>query len=241
VTICVPGSSSQCVTVDNVLLDTGSTGLRILSSALDNLPLTTVTSNGATLANCIQYVDLTYNWGPVAIADVKMAGEVASAIPIAIIEGPNSGFPAAPPACSNGGVADNTVDTLSANGVLGVSFYAQDCGSACAPGTSSNAGVYYSCTGGSCQVTTVALASQVGNPVASFASDNNGLLVSLPALPDSGAPSALGTLTFGIGTQSDNALGPAAVQTPDVAGNLTTQFKGASYTSSFIDSGSNGL
>jgi hypothetical protein len=241
VTICVPGSTSQCVTVDNVLLDTGSTGLRVLSSALQNLPLPTVTSGSGTLANCIQYVDLTYNWGPVAIADVRMAGEVASGIPIAIIAAPASGFPAAPSGCSNGGVADNTVDTLSANGVFGVSFYAQDCGVACAPGTQANGGVYYSCTGSSCDVTTLAAGSQVGNPVAAFASDNNGILVSLPALPELGAPSTLGTLTFGIGTQTDNGLGGAVIQAPDVVGNITTQFNGASYSSSFIDSGSNGL
>src|SRR5207342_1303998 len=39
VTVCVPGSASNCQTIDGVLVDTGSSGLRILSSALTlNLP-----------------------------------------------------------------------------------------------------------------------------------------------------------------------------------------------------------
>jgi hypothetical protein len=241
VTICVPGSTSQCTTVPDVLLDTGSSGLRVLSSALGNLPLTNLTSAGATVANCIQYVDLNYNWGPVALADVRMAGEVAASTSIQIITGPGSTFPAAPSGCANGGQATNTVDTLSANGILGVSSYRYDCGSACAPGTTSNGGLYYSCSGTACQVTTVTLANQVQNPVARFASDNNGFSVTLPALPDAGVPATIGTLTFGIGTQSDNALGGAVVQNEDIHGDITTTFGGVSYPSSFIDTGSNGL
>ncbi len=242
VTVCVPGSSTQCTTIPDVMLDTGSSGLRVLSSALGGLPLTNLASGGgATVANCVQYVDLSYNWGPVALADVKMAGEVAGSVPIQIIADPASTFPPAPSACSNGGTATNTVDTLSANGILGVSSYLYDCGLACAPGTPSNGGVYFACLEGSCQVTTVPLSNQILNPVASFATDNNGISVSLPSLPVDGLPATTGTLTFGIGTQGDNGLGSAVVQTPDVDGNITTVFDGSSYSSSFIDSGSNAL
>jgi hypothetical protein len=49
-----------------------------------------------------------------------------------------------------------------------------------------------------------------------------------------------GSLIFGIGTQSDNSLGSAQVFTLDNSGNFTTTFKGTPYSSSFIDSGSNG-
>jgi hypothetical protein len=239
VTVCVPGSSTQCTTIPNVLLDTGSSGLRVLSSALGGLPLTNMTaSDGSTVASCIQYVDLSYNWGPVARADVKMAGEVASGVPIQVIADPASTFPAAPSACSNGGTAGNTVDSLGANGVLGLSFFLYDCGPACAPGTTSNGGMYFSCPDTSCQVTTVSLPNQLQNPVALFTFDNNGISITLPTLPDAGLPSATGTLTFGISTQTDNALNSAVVQTPNNQGNFTTVFKNTSYTSSFIDSGS---
>src|SRR5512140_2767625 len=41
VTICAPGSSSNCRVVDGIMVDTGSSGLRILSSALAGLSLPT--------------------------------------------------------------------------------------------------------------------------------------------------------------------------------------------------------
>ncbi len=54
VSICNPGTAT-CQTIDHVLVDTGSSGLRILSSALGlALPyVTDANSNG--IGNCIQY------------------------------------------------------------------------------------------------------------------------------------------------------------------------------------------
>jgi hypothetical protein len=222
-----------------MLVDTGSSGVRVLSSAFAGLQLPQITSGGNSLTNCTQYADMSYNWGPVALADVIMGGEIASSVPIQIIAAPASNFPSAPTSCSNGGIADNTLDALSANGILGISSYIYDCDAACAPGTTSNAGVYYSCSSASCQVTTAPLVYQLQNPVSLFAADNNGVLITLPSLAASGAPSAAGTLIFGIGTQSDNGLGSATVQTPDASGNISTIFNGKVYSSSFIDSGSN--
>ena len=54
-------------------------------------------------------------------------------------------------------------------------------------------------------------------------------------------PGATGTLTFGIGTESNNALGSATVLTLDDSGNFITTYKAQTLGSSFIDSGSNGL
>jgi hypothetical protein len=71
--------------------------------------------------------------------------------------------------------------------------------------------------------------------------DNNGVLIQLPAIAAGGVVSATGALVFGIGTQTNNALGPAKVMTVDANGNITTVFRGQSYASSFIDSGSNGI
>jgi hypothetical protein len=73
-----------------------------------------------------------------------------------------------------------------------------------------------------------------------FPVDNNGVLLQLPAIPDTGAGAAVGALVFGIGTQSNNVLGSATVLGLDPSGNLTTAFAGQSYPQSFVDSGSNG-
>jgi len=75
-----------------------------------------------------------------------------------------------------------------------------------------------------------------------FASDNNGVLIQLPAIAsDSGQATAAGTMFFGIGTQSNNALGSATIFQVDQFGDFTTVYNGHSYPGSFLDSGSNGI
>jgi hypothetical protein len=238
VTVCVPGTSS-CQTIGGILVDTGSMGLRVLSSALTlQLPQQTG-SGGAPLVECLPFVD-GFTWGPVHAADVKMAGETAGNIPIQVIG--LDRFPAIPSDCSSQGTAEETLNDLNANGILGIGLFDEDCGLGCALTGSSNPGLYYTCaTPSACVVTTVPVASQVQNPVSHFAINNNGVVIQLPAVQTGGTASLAGTLTFGIGTQSNNALGSAKIFTLDNRTNFTTVFSGQSYGSSFIDSGSNGI
>ena len=238
VTVCVPGTSS-CQTIDGVQVDTGSMGLRLLASQV-RLSLPPVgDGNGHPLGNCATYADKSYTWGPVVSADVQLAGERAASVPIQVIGAP--GFPGAPSACSSGGMAADTVSALSANGLLGLGVFRQDCGPACSGSAPAAPPVYFSCAGSACSVTSVPLASQVQNPVWLFPQDNNGLVVQLPSVPPEGAPNVSGSLVFGIGTQANNALGSAQVYTTDGEGNLSTTFKGRTYSSSFLDTGSNGF
>lgn len=235
VTVCVP-ASSNCQTIDHVLVDTGSFGLRLLSSEL-TLSLPQENASNAALAECAQFSD-GITWGSVRMADVKLAGEQASNIPIQVIGDP--AFPNVPGACSSHGTPQDTLQKLLAKGILGVGLFRQDCGPACAPGTPSNPGLYYACPSSGCVPTVVALAQQVQNPVWMFARDNNGVILELPAAPPAGAPSLAGSMIFGIGTQSNNSLGSATVFALNQSGNIATVFKGKSYGTSFIDSGSNG-
>jgi hypothetical protein len=238
VTVCVP-NTSNCQTISGILVDTGSVGLRVLSSAL-TVPLPQQTgSGGAPVVECLPFVD-GFTWGPVQTADVKMAGERASGIAIQVVG--LDRFPTIPSACSSQGTAEETLSDLNANGVLGVGLFREDCGLGCALTGSSNPGLYYVCqTPSGCVVTTEPVASQVQNPVSHFASDNNGVVIQLPAVPSGGAASTSGTLTFGIGTQGNNALGSAKIFTLDNRTNFATLFNGQTYSSSFIDSGSNGV
>lgn len=237
VTICVPGTTT-CQSIDHVAVDTGSTGLRIVASQLTLTLTNSTNTSGQPIANCIQYADNSYQWGPVAKADIKMAGEVASSVPIQIV-GP-SNFAAAPTDCTAGGTPAQTVSDLGANGILGVGLFRQDCGSACAS-TSSPPAFYFKCPASGCSITSVSLTEQLQNPVWMFPQDNNGLVIVLPQIASGGAVSATGSMIFGIGTQSDNALGSAQAQGVDGYGNFATTFNGVKYSSSFIDSGSNGL
>ncbi len=64
VTICVPGTST-CQTIDNIQVDTGSQGLRILASALNPsmaLPLVTATGSTAAIGECTVF-GTGYTWG----------------------------------------------------------------------------------------------------------------------------------------------------------------------------------
>jgi hypothetical protein len=81
----------------------------------------------------------------------------------------------------------------------------------------------------------------VQNPVSLFGSDNNGVLLQLPALGNSGASTASGYLVFGVGTRTNNSLGAANVVPVNAQGFFTTTVKGIPLDNSFMDSGSNGL
>jgi len=236
VTLCVPGTNN-CQTIDGVLVDSGSSGLRLLSSAV-TLPLPRVADGaGNPMANCASFADLSYAWGPMAKATVRMAGEEAASVPIQLIGDPS--IPDAPSDCSAGGTASDSVEALGANGLLGIGVFRQDCGDACAR-LARLPPVYYSCPAAGCAVTSVPLASQLQNPVWLFPQDNNGYLITLPSVPELGARSVAGSLIFGIGTQGDNALGSAAVYTTDDVGNMSTDFNGTTL-SGYLDTGTNGI
>ena len=233
VIICVPGTTT-CQSIDHVLVDTGSTGLRIPASLVTlSLPFITDAGNNP-IGNCAQYADTTYQWGPLVKVDVQMAGEVASSVPIQIV-GPTN-FAAAPSSCTSGGTPAQTVTDLGANGILGVGIFRQDCGSACA--AASPPAVYFTCPASGCVVTSMPLASQLQNPVWMFPQDNNGLSITLPQVGATGSVSLTGSMIFGIGTQADNAVGGAQAQAADPEGNFTTTFNGTAYSGSYIDSGS---
>lgn len=236
VTICVPGTNT-CQTIPNVQVDTGSSGLRLLASQVTlTLPRTT-DSSGNSMGNCVSFLDTSYMWGPVVTADIQLAGEKATSVPIQIAS--SGSFPAAPSACSSGGTAISTVSDLGATGILGIGLFRQDCGSTCV--SSSSPGIYFACPASGCVPATASLTNQIQNPVWMFPQDNNGVLVSLPALSDAGAATATGALMFGVATQTNNALNGARTQTTDANGNFTTTFNGTNYNQSFIDSGSNGI
>ncbi len=236
-TVCAPGSST-CQTIDNVLVDTGSYGLRLLSSAGGGSFTLTLPAqsgpSGSPVGECASFVS-GFTWGSVRMADVTIAGEKAANIPVQVID---PGFASIPSACMNSGVPpDDSLNSLGANGILGIGPYVADCGGACAQTGTANPGLYYQCPSSGCQVFAQPVDQQVQNPIAQFATDNNGVILELPAVA---APltSLSGSMVFGIGTQSNNGLGSAQLFPIDASGEFTTSFKGQSYPA-FVDSGSN--
>jgi hypothetical protein len=234
VTLCAPGTSS-CQTIDHVSVDTGSSGMRVLASALTGVTLPQVDATpGNPMAECFTFAD-GYVWGSIRSADVKLAGEVAANIPVELIGDP--AFPNVPADCSSTGSSEDTLMTFGANGLIGINQIIPDCGDLCA--VASNMGGYYSCTGGTCTDFGVPAANQIANPLAFFAEDGNGAIMQFGTVADTGAATLAGELIFGIGTRSNNALGRATVLTLDGNGNFTTAFDGTMLPTSFTDSGTN--
>lgn len=242
VKVCAPGSQTQCATIDHVMLDTGSTGLRLVRSVLVSGGVTLATetdSQGQSVEECMSFGG-GQTWGPVATADVMLAGEKAAKLPVQIMDDTNAGAPP-PSSCGANGTLINGISGFGANGVLGVGVFAQDCGSACVSPTTALP-IYYGCTAaGACTAENLPLANQVTNPVALFAADNNGIIVSLPNLQNAnGDVSVQGEVIFGIATQSDNAL-PATGLTvlgADAQGHFLAAYNGGTTTlPALIDSG----
>ncbi|HTB89861.1 MAG TPA: DUF3443 domain-containing protein [Steroidobacteraceae bacterium] len=237
VTICVPGSTTSCQTIDHIQVDTGSYGLRILApvltSALTTLPIEKL-ANGNSLAECTQFVD-GFSWGPIVTADFQIAGETAKSVPVQIIGDPR--LTNIPSECSGtGGTEEDTVSSFGANGILGIGPFELDCGD-CDTATH---GLYFACAT-SCTDTMVPANQQVPNPVTHFAADNNGAIVMLPSVAAGGASNVTGSLIFGIDTQTDNASGTETVLTVDDNAQLIVDFNTQTLAMSFIDSGSNGI
>jgi hypothetical protein len=238
ITLCEPGTNN-CQTIDHLLIDTGSTGIRVLESVVTlKLPAAT-SSSGKNLAECLPFMSGS-SWGPVKTADAKIGGESASKMRLQLI-----GEISYPMDSGCSGTPITSLDTLGSNGILGVGINVEDCGSPCASKGLSNPGLYYECTSnkaGGCTPVAVSVTDQIANPVASFSVDNNGSFFQFPTIPAAGAASVDGFLVFGIGTQANNGLGAAKVIPLDSSGLATTVFPtGGTKYKSFIDSGSNGI
>jgi Protein of unknown function (DUF3443) len=245
VTICAPGEqgAAQCATVDHMLLDTGSVGVRVFSGALgpalaNRLPAqsgaTDDPTGNAAIAECATF-NAGYTWGSVRRADVTIGGKTASNMPVQVISDNKYSTPS--DCQQRGGGSLNTVSALGANGVFGIGTAERD-----NPGvalTPFPAAYYYCTSSTSCTGTRVPLDTQVMNPVANFTSDNNGTIIRLPALPAGGQASAKGELVFGVGTQQNNALpSGAAVLQLDSNGSFKANYRGRTWYS-WIDSGTN--
>ena len=242
VKVCVSGSQSECASIDHVLLDTGSFGLRLVRSVLAAHAVTLAAETDAqsrTIEECVSF-NGGQTWGPVALADVTLAEERAAKLPVQVMDDTGSGAP--PPAgCGANGTLINGVSGFSANGVLGVGVLIQDCGQACAS-AAAPLPFYYGCSAaGACSAENVALGQQVTNPVAMFAADNTGVVIQLPNLANAnGDATVQGELIFGVDTQSDNSLPITGVTVLGASGSGdfdTTYNGGAAALPALIDSG----
>jgi hypothetical protein len=199
VKVCQEGSS-VCQTVNRIMLDTGSVGLRIHASALVSIlgGLTVYTSGGGgTTADCALFGNF-YAWGPLRGADVYFAGEAAPGLALQVYD--DDAVPMASAAGCGGALADAVPAQVGFNGVLGVKP------------TLSDRQSYFQCSATACLPFAAPIAQQLQNPIVHLGKDNNGYVVELPAIANVGATNSQGALVFGIDTALNNAL-PASSAT----------------------------
>jgi hypothetical protein len=233
VTICAQGTS-DCTTVDNVLIDTASFGLRIFGSQLAGLGITPDISNGNEIGECAIFGSGS-TWGGISTVEVSMAGEPTITIPIQVIDDV-AAFAPAPHDCTMGSQLMTSPTETGFNGLLGI-------------GQGTNDLIftdYFDCSAADCSLLQSAPTVEiVPNPVSSLPVDNNGIVVSLPSVSANGAENVNGTIYFGIGTESNNQ--PGAVSVYQENSNLDsdsylfidTTYKGITAGGLF-DTGSNG-
>jgi hypothetical protein len=248
VTVCAPSAQGNgpCVTVDRMILDTGSSGVRVLASALGNAfaatlpPQTGATddpSGSAPIAQCATFAS-GFTWGSIKQAVVAIGGETSTVVPMEVI---GDGAFSTPADCiAHGGPDLGSVRGLGGNGIVGIGNLVRD-----DPWSATKIypAAYYYCTNATtCVNTRVPLSGQAMNPVAAFPIDNNGTIIRLPSLPSTGAASATGQLIFGIGTQQNNVM-PAGINVVplDQFGTFTSVYKNHSLNPSAIDSGTTAL
>jgi len=235
VTVCQPGTSN-CQTISDVLVDVGSVGLRVFGSRL-SVPLTqTVDAQGRAIGECTFFADGSTSWGPVQIADVVLGDAPAVRVPMQVITPTFGGQSVSSNPCND--TVDSDPDAASLNGILGIGLFRQDCGSVCA--VNSNNTLYFSCQAASCAGAVVSVVDQVQNPVWLLPSGNNGVVITLPNVPESGAPSVTGSLILGIDPAASTTP-PSAILPTNANGFVTTVYKGRTFAQSIIDSGSNAV
>lgn len=261
VTFCSPGTAA-CQTIPDILVDTGSVGLRIFKSAITNASVhfsNTQSPLPATdLAECAIFNGGMATWGPVMNAGVDLGGEPQVVVPVQVIDATFNESalsatdcdPASVTLVSSPGNAVLSVTTngetyttsgFTANGILGVDLFQID------------PGIYYTCatnnTGCSLYSANQGIPPDpIVNPVYSLPTDNNGISLIFPSVSATGAPSLSGSLVLGIGTRSNNGA-PAAVHRYPVDpsyGYMTTTYTETGSTvpvqyQAYIDSGTNGF
>lgn len=262
VTVCIPGGNAanpaDCKTIDHVQVDTGSVGLRVLASKVKGLPLQPIPSGTGNSWECFPFV-IGGLWGQLTVADVALGRQTARSLRVQLIQDdPNAPIQTTPNCTSaaDGNILSSDI-ALGSNGILGIGSTPLDCGSGCTTNTYANTFIqYYSCpsnaaSSAACSAAGVAANEQVDNPIAALpAAYSNGVVLKMPAVTQPGAATASGELIFGINTTPNNTvpgnltkvyLGMDYVNHPDSYLNITTNYGGRTFLSSYLDTGTNGI
>ncbi len=247
VRVCAHGTST-CADVPDVLIDTGSTGLRLQKSALDQVAPGFVGAlppigapDGGTLAGCT-YFGSSDAWGRFYDLDVGFPDApalVARDVKVQVTDN-DKDAPDRPSWTTPAGKSHRCEPGhATSNGTLGIGAQASDCREPCTMLPAKPK--YFRCQGQSCTPLTgnVPERFRVHNPVLSFARVDgkgfyNGIAIDFPAPASEGLDTLPGTLSFGFGVDPGHTT--AAVVLLPSTGYFTTYAlsPGADKSTAFV-------
>ena len=184
ITVCRPGTT-ECAAIDNVMVDTGSTGLRLESFAVPrwlHFPAF-AGPNRRAMAECVRFVGSS-GWGALYRADVHIGGLTASDLPIQVFEDDARLRPAD---------CERSAGQPTSNGTLGVSTQLTDCLGTC--NQSQSRPQMYDCDEAKCLPLRdpIDSAYRLPNPVGRLDDGRiNGLIFDLPSPPLGGTDAVRG-------------------------------------------------
>lgn len=195
-TVCPVNDTKHCQTINNVLVDSGSSGLRINKSALKAINFAPIMDNNKSVFNCILF-GAGYDIGKMYSVDLYIGGEKGSNIPLQVTDNSDKNSQIAK-VCSNyDTIPAANLDDFGASAIIGISVIDS-------PDKSYSRAEVCDDSGNNCSG--IYSSGLNINPLSKFATDNNGVIFSIPKVATALASDVVGTLTFGLNTQSDNTV-----------------------------------
>lgn len=230
VTLCDSSTGMKCEKISDILLDTGSFGLRVFKDSFTQLePYDSAKQakdfeffsksnagvNGK-LVQCARFGDGSADWGPVMNARIVLGEENSVLAPIQVIDRDFANYTDKCVNSADGSGPEESSNTAGFNGILGVGLFEEDCGIDC---EIFDTNIYFNCDPANlsappqaspCKKTKALVATeQLKNPISLLDVDNNGSIVQLPIVPKGGAASVEGNLILGIDTRTAASIGYA--------------------------------
>jgi hypothetical protein len=202
ITLCKDQTGTNCQTIDNIILDTGSFGLKINKSALPEsfiASLTRVkTTNDETVYACNTFGS-GYVFASEHYAVLQLAGDYSDNVIVQIIE--NSPTAEIPDSCLAKGPFDNFED-FGANGIIGVNPALTLSNNTILLYRKDTNGIYVALT--ESEANSVPILNQ--NPLTSLHYNNNGFVIQIPPTLTNTNTNIHGNLVLGINTNVNNMI-----------------------------------
>lgn len=246
VTLCKDSTGVRCETIDNIILDTGSFGLKINRSALTESFITTLSKvklNDDQMIYACNTFGSGYVFASEYYASLNLANSYTNNVVVQIIE--NSPTAEIPDSCLAKGPFDD-FSNFGANGIIGVNPALTLANDSILMYKKNIKGIYESLT--FAEESQIPILNQ--NPLTSFKNNNNGFVISIPQVIQNTNTNVIGEMVLGINTAQNNQLTNQTNIVKASESNLSTVCNSACFYSQInnpestipavFDSGTNG-